>query len=76
MGEIIKKEKDFGFIIFEKGQILRPFQALSKNKSLKGMLYVYRGIDRYNFQFGLFGGGVQLPSLWVIGRENRLWVGG
>ena len=43
--------KDFGFDIFEKGQIMMPFSGLAPlkliffSKKIKGSLCVYRGMD-------------------------------
>ena len=60
----IFKNEDFGFDIFEQGQILMPFSGLATWKLIfsssknKGRLCVYRGTVWYYVQYGLCGGGV------------------
>jgi len=59
-----------------------PFSGLAPSKlkicstKIKGRLCVHRGIVCYHFQYGLWGGGVQRPPPWIMGRENRSWTRG
>ena len=73
----IFKNDDFGFDIFEKGQILRPFSGLapSKLKIFPGVGYVctvQKGIVWYHFQYGLWPRGLKTVLLQSFSKAQEV----
>ena len=77
--KIFKNEEEFGFDIFEKGQILRPFSGLAPSnlsifsKEINGSIWAYKVFYMPIFRRSEGGGGLESPPPQVLAVLKKAW---